>query len=101
MTKLEQAYHYIEELEISEFFIFLKSNPDVVPNPMLTRLEKAFIQSKTDVDFYDQLKALANILLSESNTQQPQQETKTETKRVINSKNYFEKLDNNGTINFD
>ena len=35
-------------------------------NEMLMRLEKTFILGKTDVDFSDQLKSLANVLLSET-----------------------------------
>jgi hypothetical protein len=91
MTKLQQAYKYIENLQIAEFFAFMKSNTK--PNEMLTRLEKTFILGKKDVDFYDQLKSLANLLLAENNSQQPTQETKTETTRVINAQNYFEKFD--------
>jgi len=67
MTKLEQAYEYIETLQIAEFFTFLKSNSK--PNAMLTRLEKTFILGKTDVDFFDQLKTLANLLLAEKPTE--------------------------------
>lgn len=67
MTKLQQAYEYIETLQIAEFFAFMKQN---VPNDeMLVRLEKAYILGKTDVDFYDQLKSLANLLLAEKQTE--------------------------------
>lgn len=67
MTKLEQAYDYIETLQIAGFFAFMKQNAPT--NEMLTRLEKAFILGKTDVDFYDQLRSLANLLLSEKQTE--------------------------------
>ena len=63
MTKLEQANYYIENLQIADFFAFLKSNAK--PNEMLIRLENTFILGKTDVDFYEQLKTLTNVLLSE------------------------------------
>lgn len=66
MTKLQQAYEYIETLQIAEFFAFMKQYAP--NNEMLVRLEKAFILGKTDVDFYDQLKSLANLLLTEKPT---------------------------------
>lgn len=62
MTKLEQANYYIENLQIADFFVFMKENTQ--SNEMLTRLERTFILGKTDVDFYEQLKALANIFFS-------------------------------------
>jgi hypothetical protein len=67
MTKLQQAYRYIENLQIAEFFAFLKSNAK--PNEMLTRLEKTFVLGKTDADFYEQLKSIANLLLSPDKAQ--------------------------------
>jgi CHAT domain-containing protein len=63
MTKLEQATYYIENLQISDFFNFMKQN--TTGNEMLVHLEKAFILGKTDVDFYARLKSLANLLLTE------------------------------------
>ncbi len=62
MTKLEQAYKYIETLQLADFFAFMKQNAP--SNEMLVRLEKTFILGKTDVDFFDQLKTLANLLLA-------------------------------------
>jgi hypothetical protein len=64
MTKIEQAHHLIENLQIAEFFTFIRNNAK--PNALLVRLESAFVQGRTDVDFYEQLKTLANVLLSES-----------------------------------
>ena len=79
MTKLEQAYNYIEKLQIAEFFAFVKpyaTDTDAIA--MLTRLEKAFILGKTEVDFYNQLKSLANLFLENlQSTKKSEEKTNT------------------------
>jgi hypothetical protein len=66
MTNLEQAYNHIENLRIADFFTFVKPfAKDTTSIAMLEKLQKSFILGKTDADFYDQLKSLANLLLVE------------------------------------
>lgn len=65
MTKLQQAYDYIDNLQIAEFFAFVKPYASGDSVVMLSHLEKAFILGKTEVDFHEQLKSLSSLLLNE------------------------------------
>lgn len=95
MTDLEKAEDLINQVQIAEYFTFMKSK--VGENVMLNQLQKKFILGKTDEDFYDQLKSLAHLLLNTNNEQNNHQNS---TQRTINQGNnsvYIEK--NDGTIN--
>ena len=100
MTKLEQARIYIQTLQIAEFFEFIEDNAKA--DERVAHLRNTFIYGVKDASFYDQLRTLADVILNENpNPQQPKAEEKSATTRVINTQNYFEKVDNSGTINFD
>jgi hypothetical protein len=61
MTENELALSYVDELKFSDFFALLRKNFGA--NPEISRLEQAFTLNKTDVDFFEQAKTLANKLL--------------------------------------
>jgi hypothetical protein len=64
MTKLEQAYQYIDTLQIADFFAFLKDN--ATTDERITHLENTFIYGVKEASFHNQLRALANVLLGEN-----------------------------------
>jgi hypothetical protein len=64
MTDLEHALDLIDNQQISEFFLFMRKKTG--NDATLTRLESMFVQGKTDVDFFQQLKAYAITKMSES-----------------------------------
>ena len=66
MTDLEKAEDLINNVQIADYFAFMKSK--VGENAMLNQLQKKFILGKNDEDFYDQLKSLADLLLNTDNT---------------------------------
>jgi hypothetical protein len=57
MKDLEHAINLIDNLQISEFFLFMRKKTG--NDATLTRLENMFMQNKTDADFYEQLKTYA------------------------------------------
>jgi hypothetical protein len=57
----------VNELRISEFFLFMRKKKG--NDAALTRLENMFVQGKTDVDFYEQLKTYALSKFSENKHQ--------------------------------
>ncbi len=65
MTAIEQAEDLVNQVQIAEYFAFMKSK--VGENAMLNQLQKKFILGKADEDFYDQLKSLAHLLLDTTN----------------------------------
>ncbi len=67
MTKLEQAHHYIDTLQIPAFFELIVNNTK--PNDKITLLQDTFIYGVQDVNFLNKLRALANMLLRENNVQ--------------------------------
>jgi hypothetical protein len=97
MTDLEKAETLINQIEIAEYFAFMKSK--IGENAMLNQLQKKFILGKNDEDFYDQLKSLAHLLFNTDNTSNKSNEKPTEVRNIKQGKGsqYFE--DNNGTIN--
>jgi hypothetical protein len=96
MTDLEKAEILINQIEIAEYFVFMKSK--VGENTMLNQLQKKFILGKNDEDFYDQLKSLAHLLLNTDNTSNKSSENYTHRNiKQGEGSQYFE--DNNGTIN--
>jgi len=67
MTKLEQAINYIENLQVAEFFAFVKPYATSIDTTiMLTNLEKTFILGILEPNFYTQCQALANMLFREN-----------------------------------
>lgn len=60
MDNLQKSYYLIENLHIADFFSLIKEQGKA--NELSNSLEKKFLLSKTDGDFFEQLKAFANVV---------------------------------------
>jgi len=90
---LKKAQELVENIQIAEYFEFMKSK--VGNNEMLARLQKTFILGKTDVDFYDQLKTLAQMLLDSDNQENTNSsDSKTQIIQKADKIYNIEKIDN-------
>jgi len=82
---LEQAINLINNLQIADYFSFMKNL--VGENPTLTKLQNAFILGKTDVDFYEQLKSFAEISLRNYDSNNTRSTQKTSLKSLYDTLN--------------
>ena len=62
MNNYEKALALINSLQVADYFVFMKNL--IGENPALAKLQQRFIMGKTDEDFYEQLKAFAEMNLN-------------------------------------
>jgi hypothetical protein len=101
MTKLEQAYHLIENLQFADFFEFME-NHAVSSKETITHLKNTIVWEGANASYCERLKVLANKLLHESEKKYTSKKGEADN-APININQFGEKSlyieNNNGNIN--